>query len=187
MKNTKKRFTRNLQTGAFAFAALIFAACGEKTAQEPTASQTPQETSMPESIQLLDTKPEGAIAVKTAREQLKPGDEALVYGQIGGVKNPFFDGYAGFVLTDTDVMFCDEMGDDNCPTPWDACCEDSDKLKQSRASVQFVDAEGKILTHSLGDFAGLKGLDQVTVQGKVAPSSTSENLVIEARAIHTGE
>lgn len=150
-------------------------------------NQAPQAASPSERIRLLDTRPEGAIAVKAAREQLKPGDAATVYGQIGGVDQPFLEGYAGFVIGDTEILFCNEMGDDHCPTPWDACCEDPDKVKQSRASVQFVDAEGRILQGSLKGFAGLNGLSHVVVKGRVAQSSSSENLVIEAREIYTGE
>jgi hypothetical protein len=165
----------------------LFAGCGETAPEEADAATTTEARSSLESIELLDTRPFGAIPVQAAREQLKPGDEAIVHGQIGGMENPFLDGYAGFVLTDTDVMFCDEMADEHCPTPWDACCEDPDKLKQSRASVQLVDAGGEILSGSVQGFAGLSGLSHVVVKGTVAPGSTPENLILHARSIYNEE
>jgi len=160
---------------------LFLTACGQKSDEDAT---TPAAAKPLDSIQLLDTRPTGALAVKAAREQLKPGDEAVVYGQIGGADEPFFAGYAGFVLGDTAILFCDEMGDDHCASPWDACCEDPDKLKASRASVQFVDAEGLPLETSLKGQPGLEPLRKITVTGKVAAASSPENLIIEARAFY---
>lgn len=171
---------------SFALAAsFLFTACGQN-GSEPEAAAT---ASNPlEHIQFLDTRPTDALPVKAAREQLKPGDAAVVFGQIGGVLHPFLDGYAGFVLGDTEIVFCNEMGDDDhCATPWDACCEDADKLKASRASVQFVDAAGQILTGNMEGFAGLAGLSEVVVEGSVAAASTPENLIIEARSIYVAD
>lgn len=164
---------------------LLLSACGQKASDEIAAKA---ENNLLEMIQVLETRPEGALSVKAAREQLKPGDEAVVFGQIGGVDQPFLEGYAGFVLGDTDIVFCNEMGnDDHCATPWDACCEDADMLQTSRASVQFVDASGQPIAASMKGFAEVKELSPVVVQGTVAASSTPENLVIEARGLYVGE
>lgn len=164
---------------------LLLSACGPKASDENTAKV---ESNLLDRIQVLDTKPEGALSVKAAREQLNPGEEAFVFGQIGGVDQPFLEGYAGFVLGDTDLVFCGEMGnDDHCPTPWDACCEDTDTLKASRASVQFVDASGQAIAASMKGFAEVKELSPVVVQGTVAESSTPDNLIIEARGLYVGE
>lgn len=178
MKNNKNMITLFLSLAALA---ILLSACGKK-ASDGTAANA--EGNPLEVIQILDTKPEGALAVKLAREQLKPGDEAVVFGQVGGVDKPFLEGYAGFVLGDTDIVFCDEMGDDHCPTPWDACCEDTDKLQASRASVQFVDASGQPIAESMKGFVEVQELSSVVVQGTVAASSTPENLVIEATSIY---
>lgn len=184
MKN-KRHTLRGMRLASFAVASsFLFTACGQD-GSEPEAAATA--ASPLEHIQVLDTKPADALPVKTAREQLKPGDAAVVFGQIGGVLHPFLDGYAGFVLGDTDIVFCNEMGDDHCPTPWDACCEDADKLKASRASVQFVDGAGQILPGSMAGFSGLAGLSEVVVQGTVAEGSTPENLIIEASSIYVAE
>ena len=137
-----------------------------------------------ETIQLLDTKPIDALAVKVAKARLKPGDEATVFGQIGGVGEPFLQGYAGFVLGDTDIVFCNELPGDNCDMPWDACCADQDDLKAYRASVNFIDAEGKIIPTSMKGFGGLAELHEVVVTGTVAMTSTPDNLIIEATGVY---
>lgn len=169
-------------TIAAAATALFLSACGPQGKEDSTAETTT--TNAVNRIQLLDAAPSNPITVKAAREQMEPGDKAIVFGQIGGVAQPFLDGYAGFVLADTEIAFCDEMGDDHCPTPWDACCEDADKLKASRASIQFVDAEGNILPGSVKHFAGLEELSHVAVTGTVAASSTPENLIIKATELY---
>lgn len=163
--------------------ALFLSACSSESKPEAETDSVAS-NSLESSIKVLDTKPADALAVKAARETLKPGDAAVVFGQVGGVDEPFLEGYAGFVLGDTDIQFCDEMGDDHCKTPWDACCEDTDKLKVSRASVQFVDAEGQLLSQGMKGFAGIKELDEVVVIGAVAEASTPDNLIINATRIY---
>jgi len=184
MKNKQTTFIRSMLIFSAVISTALLVACGESSPEKSKSAISPKANTL-DSIQLMDTKPSDAISVKAAREQLEPGAEATVFGQIGGVDQPFLEGYAGFVLADTDIVFCDEMGEDHCPTPWDACCEDADKLKKSRASVQFVDAEGRILHESMKGFSGLSGLSHVVVQGTVASSSTPENLIIEARSLYS--
>jgi len=129
----------------------------------------------------LAAKPANALSVMDARERLSPGDPAVVEGQIGGAKEPFFDGFAGFVLADRAILFCDEIGgEEHCATPWDACCEDPDTLKAGRVSIQMVDAEGNPIEGGLGSGGTLSGLDRVIVSGTVAEGSTAENLIIDA-------
>jgi hypothetical protein len=180
-----KKNTKSLMC-CLAFTGITFfsTSCGFKESEE--ASNQVAESQF-DRIRVLNAKPEGALPVKAAREKLKLGESAVVVGQIGGSLEPFLEGYAGFVLADTDIEFCDEMGDDHCSTPWDACCEDPDKVKASRASVQFVDADGEPLAVSVEGFSGLKGLSHVVVTGTVAGTSTPENLIIDADGIYIVE
>lgn len=131
----------------------------------------------------MDSAPEDAIAVTEARN-LEPGDSVVVTGVIGGVMHPFTEGFATFVLGDDAIVFCNEMGDDHCATPWDACCEDRDVLAKSRAMVQVLDADGTPLAQGLRQVNGLVELSKVTVIGVVAEQSTQENLIINAAQIH---
>lgn len=181
MKMNKKSIALSSSTLGVA---LLLAACSPNVEEEVA---NPSGLESLSSIQVLDAMPTGALSVQAAREQLKPGDKASVMGQIGGVDDPFLSGYAGFILGDTGIEFCDEMGDDHCSTPWDACCEDPDKLKQLRASVQFLGADGQPLNSSLEGFSGLKGLSRVVVTGIVAESSTPDNLIINASALYVGK
>jgi len=181
MINKIKTKVRNLFPFAVvAVVAAVGSGCSEKT--EPEASETTVDVS--QSIRILDTNPADTISVGEARQTLQPGASVSLAGQIGGVEAPFFEGYAGFVLGDPEILFCDEMDEEHCPMPWDACCEDPDKLKSLRASVQFVDAQGLPVAKSLKGFAGLKELDHVVVTGTVAATSTPENLIIEADGLY---
>lgn len=182
MKNNRHTLTGSMLTLFAAASALLLSACGQKSSKEPTTE--PAAAKSLETIQILHSKPSDALAVKAAREQLQPGDQAVVFGQIGGAKEPFLQGYAGFVLADTEVVFCNESGDDLCPTPWDACCEDPEKLKASRASVQFVDAGGNLVESGLRGFAELEPLREIVVTGKVADSATPGNLIIHAQGLY---
>jgi len=184
MKNQPHHITKNILGTGLAVAGLaLLSACGPS---EPAASVT-AEAELSEGF-LLASKPENALSVMEAREQLSPGDIAVIEGQIGGAKDPFFDGFAGFVLADREILFCDEIGgEEHCATPWDACCEDPDKLKAGRVSVQMVDAEGTPLEGNLGSGGGLAGLDHVIVSGTVGEGSTAENLIIDAQGYYLVE
>lgn len=161
---------------------LALSACAPKEADSSAEADT---SSTEFELPLLDQRPEGAMTVQAARETAEPGEDILVYGQIGGATEPFYESFAGFVLTDTAVMFCDEMeNEDHCPTPWDACCEDPDKLKASRASVQFVDSSGAPYATGLEGQSGLVGLKEVVVAATVAERSTEDNLVLNATGIY---
>ncbi|MEX0330595.1 MAG: hypothetical protein AB3N64_04150 [Puniceicoccaceae bacterium] len=117
----------------------------------------------------------------------QPEEPLLVKGRVGGTVEPLSTEFAGFVLADEVLVFCDEMSDPtHCPTPWDACCEDPEKRTASRAFVQFVDAEGLPLQVSLKEAIGLKENDAVIVKGYLAPDSTPENRIIIAQGIAFG-
>ncbi len=175
--NTKTQIKRtHILSLSLALVGLSMTACSPK--EETVAPASPKAAT---ASLFLDKAPTGALNVAEARVQLSPGDEAVIEGQIGGVEAPFLTGYAGFVLGDTEIVFCNEMGDDgHCPTPWDACCEDIDLLKAHRISVQFVDANGNPLELDLKAEGQLKELDHVVVVGNVAESSTKENMIVYA-------
>ena len=160
--------------------ALLLTACAPANKTNESSAQSENAIT----ALLLETTPVDALNVYEARKQAKPGLAIQVSGQIGGTLKPFVEGYAGFVLADPELEFCDEMGDDHCSTPWDACCEDPDKLKSMRVSVQLVDNNGTPIQADLKQSLGIKELDEVTVIGTVAETSTDTNIIINATGLY---
>jgi len=163
---------------------LFLTGCGQ---QEPAATPHRAPEGVPRSSILLAEAPDAAIPVGEARATAQPGDRIALIGQIGGTVKPIAESYASFVIADEKVMFCDEMEDDHCATPWDACCEDPEMLAAHRASVTFLDADGQPMPVPLKQEAGLSELDTVTVEGTVAPQSTPGNLIIHADGVYPGK
>lgn len=169
-------------TSALSLAALtlLVAACSptdESNSTVEVAQSAPSEF-------VMTTEPTTTLSVSAARKQATPGETLTVRGQIGGTRNPFVDGFAGFVLSDSEILFCNESGDDHCTTPWDACCEDPDLLKAMRISVQFVDSESNPIQADLKATLGLAELDDVSVSGTVAETSTPTNVILHATKIY---
>lgn len=155
---------------------LATAGCGQQTDPEANANSAL-------TAYLLENAPEGAISVTLARASAQPGQPIVVAGQIGATLEPFSPTFATFVLGDTAIDYCDELHADACETPWDACCEDPDKVRAGRASVQLL-ADGNPLEGTLKGVGGLTELDHVVVAGTVDPTSTPENLIINATGIY---
>lgn len=175
---------------------LVLAGCSKSNVTEETQASTPEvvpaaaaiPVAVPEKQGLdaffLEAKPEGAISVLQARSTAVPGEPIVVAGQIGAAHKPFGESFATLVMGDEAIDYCNEIhGDDGCPTPWDACCEDPDKVSAGRASVQFL-ADGKPVEGSLKGVGGLTELDHIVVTGVVDPSSTESNLIINASGLY---
>jgi hypothetical protein len=162
---------------------VVLVACGGK---DPSASQTSKDsqTAAPAEKSIwLAQAPTDAAGILTSRAA-EPGTPVVVQAVVGGVLRPFTDGFSTFVIGDESIVFCNEMEDDHCSTPWDACCEDREKLAISRALVQVVGNDGLPLAGSMRGANGLKELDVVTVVGVIAPESTPENLIINASQLY---
>lgn len=126
-------------------------------------------------------------AIPEARTVFKPGDEVLLTGLIMGVKLPFVDGRAAFVLGDeATITPCDLVHGDSCKTPWDACCDLAPARMNATATIQILDTDGKLVRTGLKGLNGLKELSRVTVAGTVAPNSSPTAFLVNAKAIHIG-
>jgi hypothetical protein len=160
-------------------------ACGPKAGSESVgsiASAGPEET--PTASFLLANAPSVAPGLNTALEAGSPGDVFYASGRVGGLLEPLSADFAAFVIADESLQFCDEMeGDGHCATPWDACCEDPDRIAASRAFVQFVDSAGNPVEASLRAAIGLAENDFVIVKGKLSPDSAPGNRIILAEGI----
>ncbi|MGC9450371.1 MAG: hypothetical protein ACP5I4_02900 [Oceanipulchritudo sp.] len=158
---------------------LGLAGCGPEPGSQ--ADATPADAA---SDLILTEVPDSAPGLLEALQEARPGTAILFTGRVGGTLEPFSEGFAGFVVADEVLEFCDEMGDDShCKTPWDACCEDPGKIAASRAFVQFVDEAGDPLMMDLQESVGLAANDTVVVRGTLSPDSTPENRIILAEGL----
>lgn len=134
---------------------------------------------------VLDSAPADAKDVKLAKLGLKPGDEVVVHGVIGGRVDPIAENRAIMTVIDPSLQTCDKMGggDDHCKTPWDACCEDQETITAGAATVQVVNDKGQPLKVGLNGHKGIAPGKDVTVAGKVR-SADGGNLVIDATGIY---
>ena len=78
---------------------------------------------------------------------------------------------------------CNEVPGDECESPWDACCDSPEDKKRATATIQIVDANGRVLKEPIEGVGGLQNLSKVTVTGKVAEGSSADLLIVNASAI----
>ena len=162
-------------------AAVLLTGCGDREVKSGTA---PAEIPPVFVEQAVDGTP---TPIPEARTAFKPGDDVLLTGLVMGVRHPFVDGRAVFVLGDEETLTpCDAMPTDHCPTPWDACCDPKEILTEGTATIQVLDESGKPAHISLKGVNGLSELSRVTVTGVVADNATPEAFIVNASAIHIG-
>jgi len=131
----------------------------------------------------LDQAPENVRDVDEVKGDVGTVGNVVVRGRIGGRRDPFVAGRAMFMLADPKMPTCDERHEDECPTPWDYCCEPKDKLLASTATVQVVGASGRPLAIGLNGRNGLKPQARVVVSGRVSKRDANNVLVIDATGI----
>ncbi len=190
----KARITNRskLLVASISCAGLLLAGCGDTTARPPGAdhaenAETSSTTSVFPASLIVDEAPADALNVAEARKQAQAGSPIVLTGFIGARREPFVDGRAILTLGDTDALTtCDQREDDSCKTPWDACCDPRETIQASIASIQVVDAEGRVLPAGLKGVGGMEELSLLTVEGTVAESSSPEALIVNADQIHVG-
>jgi len=129
--------------------------------------------------------PADAQAIHIARTTAKPGDSITLKGEVMGREKVFVDGRAAFLLGDPEKLTsCDKNPDDECTTPWDACCDSKELKRIGIASIQILGPDGRVLSHEIKGSNGLKELSYVTLSGVVDENSTEENFIINAEKIH---
>lgn len=124
-----------------------------------------------------------ALSVNNVRKNISSSKELVVEGFIGGRKKPFTENSAVFILGDHSLETCDEIPGDNCPTPWDVCCEDRKKVSEFTMSVRLLDANGSLLSGTLEGVAGLKAGTKIKVRGSLDEKSSTRSLIINAKNI----
>ncbi|REJ66399.1 MAG: hypothetical protein DWQ31_15155 [Planctomycetota bacterium] len=161
-------------TAAVALATLLLALAG------CTQGDTNASTDAAGQRYLLDAAPAGALEVLAARETVKNEDEIVVVGRIGGRMKPLNEDLAAFYLVDNSYRACSDIEGDECPTPWDYCC-DSPGTK-GQVLVTVVDENGQVVDKGARELLGLKELQTVVVRGS-AERDDKGNLTILATGI----
>jgi len=168
----KKEKTMRLLT-VLTCSALVFAlGCGQ---------DAPKTATIDGSKYLLDAEPEGAQDVIAVREAAADGDEILIVGRIGGGANPWNEDRAAFTIVDGSLKACSDIEGDECPQPWDYCCE-TGKLPTSTALVKVVDENGDLVKADARELLKVKELSTVVVKGK-AKRDDEGNLTVLATGV----
>ncbi len=146
---------------------------------DPPSSE-PVQHAVDGSKYLLDDEPEGALDVIKVRETAADGDEVVMVGRIGGSSNPWIEGRAAFSIVDGSLKACSDIPGDECPKPWDYCCETT--LPTSKALVKVVDDSGSIVVADARRLLNVEELSTVVVTGK-AQRDDAGNLTVLAHGI----
>ncbi len=162
-----------------ALAVLLTGCGGESSGQSDAEGATTRPASF-----LLDSEPSGATSVQEAKLSAREGETVVVRGRIGGRMTPISSDSPVFTIVDLEVPYCGQENEtDQCPTPWDYCCETPETLRAAAATVQLVDESGGPLeVDPLGE--GLGALDEVVVIGTVGPRPSEDVFTIRATGVH---
>lgn len=157
--------------------------CSQETnpnASSPTSSASEVEE-VDGSVFILASEPEGAGDVISVRSEAGDGEQVLIVGRIGGSSDPWIEGRAAFTIVDQSLKACSDIPGDNCPAPWDYCCETS-KLPTAMALVKFVDESGSVVKADAKGLLGVKELSTIVVKGQ-AKRDEAGNLTILASGV----
>ncbi len=161
-----------------ALAIVMWVGCGQAPAPRVTVATVASKSG---AQYLLAAEPAAAKSILQVREESQQGDEVVLVGRIGGDVNPWVEGRAAFSLVDLSAKACSDIPGDNCPTPWDYCCE-TDKLVKGKTLIKLVGDDGQPVATDARQLLGVKELDTLVVQGK-AQRDDSGNLTILASKI----
>jgi len=124
-----------------------------------------------------------AISVLEARKRNEANQLLVIQGFIGGMVEPFIQSRALFVLGDESIKTCDKIKGDQCPTPWDACCEDRKKLIDGSVTVRVLDDQGQMLQGTLKNVMGIEAGKIIKVECIVDSQSMPSSMVVNAKRI----
>ncbi len=169
-------------TAATLLITAVFAGCQQESSTQTKLDPAASSTSIDGAKFLLTSQPDGAEDVIKVREAAKDGDDVVIVGRIGGGENPWIEGRAAFSIVDGSLKACSDIEGDNCPQPWDYCCETA-KLPASTALVKIVDENGDLVKADARELLKLKELQTVVVKGK-ALRDDAGNLTVLASGVY---
>lgn len=161
---------------------LFFASCSDSNKEAGESAST--EISLPTEL-ILKEEPAGPVSIATLRTSGKAGDAVVFHGKLMGKDPVFMDSRAVMVVGDPEKLTsCDLKPDDECPTPWDVCCDDPAVVTSSILTVQVVDEEGRLLPAGLKGLGGMEELSLVSVVGEIDESSSESNMLVNATGFY---
>lgn len=161
---------------------LLLAGCGSGEPETPVAAAA---VALPDSL-FLAAAPAEVPTLIEAKATARVGDEVRFVARVGGRRDPFVADRAVMIVVDPSLPSCDEIEGDNCPMPWDYCCETPADLLKASATVQVSDAAGAPLACGLRGAGGIEPLRHVTIVGRVLEADDSGLFVVEAVGIALG-
>ena len=164
----------NARMSGWIMTAVVLVAAGctdDKPAEKPPMDGTPY---------LLTSQPAGSLEVKELLSEAKDGDEVVVIGRIGGEKDPWVEGLAMFNIVDNSLVPCNEIPGDDCPFPWDYCCDPN--VAASRTLVEVVDKNGETVAEDARRLLSVTELQTIVVKG-TARRDTDGNVTLIATEI----
>ena len=132
---------------------------------------------------ILAEAPGDALPVAEVKADAKEGDRVVIRGRIGGRRDPISEGSPTMIIMDGSIPSCADNPGDNCPTPWDYCCEPAEVKTANTATVQVVDAGGQPVGQTIQS-AGLSPLDEVIIVGVVGPRPDASVLTVMATGVY---
>ena len=162
---------------------LTLAGCSQETASTESSEQSriSDAATVDGSMFILAAEPEGAGDVIQVRESAADGDDVVIVGRIGGSESPWVDGRAAFSIVDGSLKACSDIEGDDCPIPWDYCCE-TPNLPTATALFKVVDGNGDLVKAEAKTLLGVKELSTVVVKGK-AQRDDAGNLTVLASGV----
>ena len=160
------------------FAILIVSIAGcARTASPSKQGSSGELGALSELNLILPEEPVSAKNVLEIKQSVNDGDEVVVVGRIGGSKSPF-TGRSAFTIVDCSLKSCSDREGDNCPHPWDYCCEAPEDLAKATILVKFVDNAGKTLAQDARRSLGLRELQTVVIRGVARRNGDSGGIAI---------
>ena len=118
-----------------------------------------------------------ALGAGAVRADAAVDSEVVVTGRV----RDFVEGFSVLKLIDLKLKSCRERSGDNCPTPWDYCCDTPEDRRDNTITVE-VHESGRPLRSTLKGVNGLDYLDKLVVRGTVSRDDAG-NVTVVAGAI----
>lgn len=175
--------TNFIAVSALAASTLLLSGCGggEDAGDATTSENTTASAAQLDGI-ILEAAPTGAQSVEALKASAKEGDEVVVRVIVGGRMEPMVEGRASAVAVDAAVGNKCLSEDDHCTTPWDYCCTPEEQINANLATIEVVDADGRVASADFKQY--FQPLSTLVVKGVVGPRPDPKVFSISATGIY---